>query len=166
MAIMAKLGEVVVKRATQKIKKTVEGIGYMAHTEVVIGITKDSDVGRESGITNSELLYLQENGVPSHNIPPRPVIKPALAQDEIKDKIKKLRKEAWKAALLEGDTDKAEMCLEKAGMVGRDACKAWITDGTHLTPNAESTIRRKGSSIPLIDSASMMNSISYEVRKK
>lgn len=163
---MAFFGGVIVKEAKNQIKKTVKGINYMLHTEVVVGITEESDVVRESGITNSQLLYLQENGVPSHNIPPRPVIKPALNQDEVKDKMKSLIKDAWKVALKNGDTDAAEQCFEKAGMVGRDACKDYITSGDKLAPNSEKTIRRKGSSTPLIDTGSMLNSISYEVRKK
>jgi len=51
-------------------------------------------------------------------------------------------------------------------MIGRDACKNYIKAGNNLAPNAPSTIAQKGSSKPLIDTGSMLNSITYAVRKK
>ena len=69
-------------------------------------------------------------------------------------------------AIVKGDTMSAEKEMNKAGMIGRDACKKYITDGTHLAPNAPATIARKGSSTPLIDTGALLNSITYEVRKK
>ncbi|MBO7631857.1 MAG: hypothetical protein J6S78_05965 [Lachnospiraceae bacterium] len=163
---MLNLSGVLIKQAKEKVKSMVKGFNYVTHTEVYVGITEETDVERESGITNAQLLYLQENGVPSHNIPPRPVIAPALDQDEVKDKMKKMIRQAMVAAIVQGNLDKAEQCYEKAGMVGRDACKKYITDGDKLTPNSPATIAKKGSSTPLIDTSSMLNSITYAVRRK
>ena len=143
-----------------------KGWQYVRKTEVVVGITEGSNATRESGVSNAELLYLHENGVPSHNIPPRPVLKPAIADAPTKMKIEKLMKEAMKEALVHGNVQKCEQNFHKAGMTGRDACKKWITDGSHLAPNAPATVARKGSSLPLVDTGSMLNSIDYEVRKK
>ena len=157
---------VTVKRAANQIKKMIAGFNYVVSTEVIVGITDETDVARENGLTNSQLLYLHENGVPSHNIPPRPVIKPALKQDEVKGKMKSLLRQGMVAAIVHGDLEKAEQCYEKAGMLGRDACKDYITSGDKLAPNSPITIARKGSSTPLIDTASMLNSITYAVRRK
>ena len=150
----------------KKIKELYEAFGFAMSTEVVVGITDETNSSRENGITNAELLYLHENGVPSHNIPPRPVLKPAIAQDGVRENIQSLMKQGLKEAFLHANKAGAEQYYHKAGMIGRDAAKKYITAGTNLAPNAESTIRRKGSSVPLIDKASMLNSITYAVRKK
>ena len=144
----------------------IEGWKFFAQNEVVVGITEDSNAERDEGISNAQLLYLHEQGIPSHNIPPRPVLDPAIMQDEVQSKIESLMKDAAKQALLNGDREAAEKDFHKAGMVGRDACKKWITDGNNLAPNAPSTIAKKGSSKPLVDTGSMLNSITYAVRKK
>lgn len=156
----------VVKKNSKQILNMIKGFNYVRKTEVVVGITEDSDVARENGLTNSQLLYLHENGVPSHNIPARPVLKPAIAENGTREKIQDLMKEGLKDAILRGDVERAEQCYHKAGMLGRDACKNYITSGSKLAPNAPSTIAKKGSSLPLVDTGSMLNSISYAVRKK
>lgn len=156
----------IVKENAALIKRLMEGWNYYRTHEVVVGITEESDSQRENGMTNASLLYLHENGVPSHNIPARPVLKPAIADAKTHQKIKKLLREAAVASMVQGNKAKCEQLMHKAGMVGRDACKAWITDGGHLAPNAPATIARKGSSLPLVDTGSMVNSISYAVRKK
>lgn len=154
------------KENTQAIKRLIDGFNFVRSMEVVVGITDETDVTRENGITNSQLLYLHEQGVPSKNIPPRPVLKPALEKDGAKKKMRKLIRDGMKEAMIHGDLTKARQCYEKAGMVGRDATKKYITDGNNLAPNAPSTIKKKGSSLPLVDTSSMLNSITYAVRKK
>ncbi len=154
----------VFKENGQAILNLVQGWLFFLHTEVVVGITEESNSARGS-VNNAELLYLHECGVPSHNIPSRPVLKPAIAQDNVKEMIEKLMKEAAEEALVHGNKAKAEQCFEKAGMAGRDACKSYIAAGVP-PPNAPSTIARKGSSLPLVDTGSMMGSITYAVRRK
>ena len=152
----------------------IQGWKFFYENEVVVGIPEEENVARENGMTNAGLLYLHEQGVPSHNIPPRPVLKPAIAREDVKGKIETLMRDAAESALVDGNVDNAKVCFEKAGMVGRDACKKYITEGTHLTPNAPSTIERKmekgnnkkGAPVPLVDTASMLNSITYAVRRK
>ncbi len=152
------------KENGQTIWNLIQGWLFFLQYEVVVGITEESNSGRGS-INNAELLYLHECGVPSHNIPARPVLKPAIGAENTKNKIETIMRDAALEALVYGNRQKAEQEFHKAGMIGRDACKAWITGG-NLAPNAPSTIRKKGSSRPLIDTASMMNSITYAVRKK
>lgn len=165
MAILGAAG-VTIKENAKLIKNLIEGFNYIAHTEVVVGITEESNAAKENGVTNSQLLYLHENGVPSHNIPPRPVLRPAIGQEDVRGKISKMMRDGFVAALVQGNTDACAQCFDKAGMVGRDACKNYIASGDKLAPNAPSTVARKGSSKPLIDTASMMNSITYAVRRK
>lgn len=150
---------------TKTIWNLILGWKYFLETEVVVGITEESNASREGGFTNAGLLYMHEQGVPSHNIPARPVLKPAIAQEKVKEEIETMMRDAAVAALVDGDRDTAEKCFEKAGMLGRDACKNYILGG-NLAPNAPSTIARKGSSQPLVDTGSLLGSISYAVRKK
>ena len=162
------------KESSKTIWNLIQGWKFFLENEVVVGITEETNQGRENGMTNASLLYLHEQGVPSHNIPPRPVLRPAIAQQEVREKIEVLMLDAAHAALAEGNREKAADCFEKAGMLGRDACKNYITDGGNLAPNAPSTYARKmakgkngkGKPVPLVDTASMLNSITYAVRKK
>jgi len=140
------------------------GWKYFLEHEVVVGITEESNVS-EGAFTSAGLLYMHNNGVPSRNIPARPVLGPALAQEDIAEAIRTMMMDAAENALVKGDMEKCAACFEKAGMLGRDACKNYVMGG-HLAPNAESTIRKKGSSRPLIDTGAMVESISYAVRKK
>ena len=156
----------VFKEAKQTIGNLIEGFAFYAKHEVVVGITQESNSGHKNGPTSAELLYLHEKGVPSHNIPPRPVLKPALAQPEVQKAIKSELRKAMIASFVTGNKKIAEMEMEKAGMLGRDACKKYIADGNKLAPNAPATIAKKGSSKPLIDTGAMMNSITYAVKEK
>ncbi len=155
----------VLKESGKTILNLIKGWNFFLKNEVVVGITMESNSGRGS-VNNAELLYLHECGVPSKNIPPRPVLKPALNQPDVKMKIEKLMRDAALEALVKGSPENAEKNFHKAGMIGRDACKKWISDGGHLAPNAPATIARKGSSKPLIDTGSMLGSITYAVRRK
>ena len=153
------------KEAAGAIKNLTEGWKYLRETDVVVGITENSDTAREGGVTNAQLLYLHENGVPSHNIPPRPVLIPAVREAATRSAIKSMLRAGAARAMI-GDVAGADAYYNKAGMLGRSACQKYITEGGNLAPNAPSTIARKGSSTPLIDTGSMLGSITYEVRKK
>ena len=143
--------------AKDKIQDLIAGWSYIRHHEVVVGVMDGE---------NASLLYMHETGVPSRNIPPRPVMKPALAQTDVKKEMQGCYRSAILHAMFLGDVEGAEQELNKMGMAGRDACKKWISDGTNLAPNAPSTIARKGSSVPLVDTGSLLNSFTYEIREK
>lgn len=53
---------------------------------------------------------------------------------------------------------------EQLGMLARDKVRLSFTDG-HLQPNAPSTIKKKGSSKPLIDTGQLRQSITYVVKE-
>lgn len=55
--------------------------------------------------------------------------------------------------------------LKEIGIFQKDLIQEKITDGD-FAPNAESTIRQKGSSKPLIDSGRMRQSVNYVIQKK
>ena len=68
---------------------------------------------------------------------------------------------------LEGDTDGAMAGMERAGTQGENAVKGWFTNPKNSwAENAESTIKQKGSSKPLIDTGQLRKSITHVVKKK
>jgi len=148
------------------------GWKFFLENEVVVGITEETSRD-EGAFTSAGLLYLHEQGVPSRNIVPRPVLRPAISDDKTKEKIEALMQDAAEAALVDGDMGRAKDDFEKAGMVGRDACKAWITE-QKVAPNKPSTIAKKkrkhqnnkGEPVALIDTGAMLEAITYAVRRK
>lgn len=59
----------------------------------------------------------------------------------------------------------AEQALKRIGLVGEKSIQEAITDGTY-EPNAPSTVRRKKSSKPLIDTGKMRQSVASVVRDR
>jgi hypothetical protein len=64
--------------------------------------------------------------------------------------------------MLDGKRDAAVTDLRRAGMEGQNRARAWFDDPRNgWAPNAQSTIRRKGSAKPLIQFDEMRKSIIY-----
>lgn len=162
MELFEFLGEV---RATDRQLQAVQkSIKTLKTVDVLVGVPQEETGREEKGVTNAELLYIHTNGSPANNIPSRPIIEPAI-QDS-KEEIGTLLKEAILKAL-EGDTDGAMAGMEKVGLQGENAAKGWFTNPkNNWAENAESTIKQKGSSKPLIDTGQLRKSITYVVKKK
>lgn len=138
---------------------------YM-HTHGVrkLSMRQENQEAMDSGAPYSQAyqMYLQSHGSPLWNSPPRPIIEPAI--EAHKEEL---------AALLRGALEKAldgrpfEVELQKAGMKGQNVTRAWFTDPRNgWAPNSPVTIAKKGSSIPLIDTAEMRKSITWVLRDK
>ena len=106
-------------------------------------------------------LYLHTHGSPLMQIPPRPIIEPAIkAHGNLEPITMELRAAA--TAALAGQRQKAMTHLHRAGLTAQNAVRAWFTDPrNHWAPNAPSTIARKGSDKPLIDTGELRKSITY-----
>ena len=105
----------------------------------------------ESDLNNAETLFLLSKGSPIKGQPPRPVLEPAVQADGNRQPI--ARELANKAkAQLDGDEAGATRFAQRAALAGQNAARAWFTDPrNNWAPNAPSTIRRKGSNRPGID---------------
>ena len=110
---------------------------------------------QDSKVTNAELAFLMTSGVymiskgdPVQRIPPRPFVEPAIEREL--PKIEAILKSSLSYSL-DGREDLAEQERIKAGIVGENAIRKFIRDypANKLTPNAPSTIRRKGEDHPL-----------------
>lgn len=105
-------------------------------------------------------LYVHENGSPLWNIPPRPILEPAM--DNGKEQIAKLMKDVANDAL-EGNNIKPG--LEKIGMQGQNIARDWFTNpANNWAANSEETAKKKGSDRPLIDSGELRKSITYVIK--
>lgn len=129
----------------------------LAKKEVVVGIPQESN-SKRGKITNAELLFIHEHGSPIKNIPPRPVLKPAIENN--KDKIKYLYQEEFKNLMsLKSNPN----FLNELGLFSQNAIRDRFTNND-WQPLMEATIEKKGSSNPLIDTGELRKSITYVVR--
>ncbi len=119
-----------------------------------------------SDVNNAELLFIHTNGSPINKVPARPVVQPAIAADGNKQAISRELSASIKATL-DGDKELAEQKMLRAALAGQNAARKWFTDGrNNWAPNAPSTIRRKGSDRPLIDTGALRASIVGVVREE
>lgn len=129
----------------------------MAELEVCIGF-QHGKATEDDGTDVCDVAAWNELG--TEHIPARPFLRKSV--DENKDKIDGFL-QARKADLLSGVS--VEHVLKEIGIFQKDLVQEKITEG-HFKKNAASTIERKGSSKPLIDTGRMRQSVGYIVRKK
>lgn len=136
----------------------------LARVSVYVGVPQANASRSGAKINNAELLYIHTNGSPARNIPARPVIEPALKYH--KDKIMEQYSKAMTAAAA-GDDGGLTAALIRTGLAGQNAARDWFTNPANgWAPNSPRTIARKGSSRPLIDTATLRKSIIYVVREE
>lgn len=103
-------------------------------------------------------MYVHSHGSPLMNVPPRPVIEPAIESNI--EPINDMMKEGIKSYLISGST----AGLKRAGIFAVGASKGWFEDSrNNWAPNSPYTIRKKGSDKPLINTSEMRKSITYVV---
>lgn len=108
-------------------------------------------------------MYLHTHGSPLWQIPPRPIIEPAIEAKGNREAILAELKKAAEATL-EGKKPEAIRALQRAGLTAQNRVRAWFTDPRNgWAPNAPSTIKAKGSAQPLIDHGELRRSITYVV---
>lgn len=173
------------KISTPSDEKLLEEIlkGLEKHS-VYVGIPEDN-AGRKAGeMNNPTLLYIHSHGSPVKNIPARPVIKPAIEDQENRYKLNSL----FLKAALEGIKGNEQNLLKQLGRIGKAAqnmCRDWFTNPKNgWPPNQPATVKGKlrkmskskraaamavykqGESIdsPLIDTGQLRKSIVYVVK--
>lgn len=124
---------------------------------VSVGIHEaEGSASEEGGATVAEIGSYHEFGL---GVPQRSFIRDWFDENEEanKERIRKLAK-----AVAEGKIPSAEMALERFGLYAVGSIQSRIADG--IEPElAEETIRRKGSSTPLIDTGTLRSSITHKV---
>jgi hypothetical protein len=71
-----KTGLTIVRDNLSKVSKSIDALG---RSRVMVGVPADKASRSGDTINNAALAYIQENGAPEVNIPPRPFMKPGIA---------------------------------------------------------------------------------------
>ncbi|MGP1365885.1 MAG: hypothetical protein ACTTKW_01000 [Schwartzia sp. (in: firmicutes)] len=188
-------GIVRVKKRGQFLGRTFGRITPLINARVYVGVPAENAPREGDTINNAELLYIQTHGVrdmamrddmaadlasgmkysaahslyvkehgsPLWHIPPRPVLEPA-----IKERRKAIAKQLKAASVdaLCGKKGEALAHFSRAGQIGANAARRWFhSQNNQWPPNAVSTVKRKGSNAPLIDTGAMRQAITYVVEK-
>ena len=146
-----------------------EALRLLTQESVFVGIPEKTD-GRKDGdpIGNAGIGFVQENGSPAQNIPPRPFLVPGVAavQDQLADEL-----QAGADAVLVGRFDAVRTSYNRAGILAVNSVRATITAGEGFDPLSKRTLAaraRRGVSRtkPLIDTGQLRASVTYVVRKR
>jgi len=137
----------------------------IASTQVLVGIPAAKSPRQGDPINNAALGYIHEFGSPAHNIPARPWLGPPV--NRMRDEAAAMLKKAAELRF-DGKAAESDQVLNALGLTAQNKVKANIVAGgdPKFAPNAPSTIARKGSDRPLVDTAQMLNSVTYVLRKK
>lgn len=149
--------------ANVKVKTTAAGkkfekmLNELSQLQVRIGYQKGNATD-DDGTDYCDIAAWNELG--TEHTPSRPFLRKSV--DENEAKINAFL-QSQKADLVKGVP--AEQILKKIGIFQKDLIQEKITEGSYA-PNAPSTIARKGSSKPLIDTGKMRQSVNYVIQKK
>ena len=139
--------------SSDDLQHRLENIKTLSQATVQVGLLDNADPHLKF------ILLIQEHGSPINNIPPRPVLAPALHQPETRTAMAQAMAAAVHAAWNEQDPIPA---FESAGQIGADGIRAYI-DSHIPPPNSPATIARKGFDLPLYDTGALYNAFDYEV---
>lgn len=129
----------------------------LAKLEVRIGF-QQGDATEEDGTDICDVAAWNELG--TSNIPARPFLRRSV--DDNEDKINSFL-QSKKSDLINGKS--GEQILKEIGIFQKDLIQEKITSGD-FEANAPSTVRKKGSSKPLIDTGRMRQSVNYVVKRR
>lgn len=126
-------------------------------SKVYVGVTK-STAPREQGQTNSAVIaYVHEFGI---GVPERSFMRSTIIENA--QKYQQIHRDNILPAIRSGVLS-AEECYRRLGTVAQSDMQQKMVNGS-FTPLKEETIKRKGSSKPLIDTGALRQAITYEVR--
>lgn len=129
----------------------------LAEKEVRVGF-QHGKATEEDGTDICDIAAWNELG--TVHIPARPFLRQSV--DDNLSKINSFLQEK-KNDLVRGTS--AEQILKEIGIFQKDLIQEKITNGS-FAPNAPSTVKKKGSSKPLIDTGRMRQSVNYEIKVK
>lgn len=130
--------------------------------EVLVGFPASANTRSGGEITNAALGYIHDNGSPAANIPARPFMRPGV--ENARAEAAAIFRDAA-ARELRGETGAIERSLHLVGLLVVGSIQRKITEGP-FEPLRPATIRRKGSSRPLIDTGQMRQAVSHVIRDR
>ena len=166
--------KITVTENTDQIKKRAKCLEYLQKHRVDVGLTS------KASARSKFLLAIHTRGSPIMRIPPRPVVRPALAKEALRTEMAECLMESCEAAN-KGDLSGMKAGLEKAGQRGADGIREYIDAGI-APPNSPVTltggwiynrVAKKGVPVsgksgdkPLIDTGELYNDFDYEITEK
>lgn len=165
---------------TDKSQEIVKALKSLSRQKVLVGIPQSEDQRPGSPIGNAALGYIHEFGSPAQNIPPRPWLIPSV--NDSLDKAVIYLEQAAKHAF-SGNSSGASRALNAAGQYTVNKIKTRIRSKIP-PPLAPATVRNRinknpsrkriaarrpltaADFTPLIDTAQLINSITYVVTVK
>jgi hypothetical protein len=140
-----------------------KAMNQLTKSRALVGVTQQKSSRKGEPVNNAELAYIHTNGSPLQHIPARPIIEPAIEAPDNKLAITQEMQGAAGAAL-DGKQQESKQFMKRAGLTAQNRVRSWFTDSrNNWAPNAPSTIARKGSDKPLIDTGSLRQAMSYAV---
>lgn len=124
-------------------------------------LAKDGSQNHSEGITVFQIGMIHEFGVPEKNIPRRSFIRVPI-ENNIKE-ITKLIENNHK--LVSENAMSAKVALDRIGIKAQNTIKESFRNND-WKPLKRATVKRKGSSRPLIDKGQLIGSISFIVEKE
>ena len=146
------IGKQQVEEALKALAKKLEGA-----TRVLVGVPEGAGA-YEDGLTIATIAAVNNFGSADGKIPPRPFLQPAINKGA--PEYQRLA-EVMIPKVLSGEMT-MKVLLEQMGNLAEGHVKQEITD-LDTPPNAQSTIDKKGSDSPLIDTGALRQSIRYVV---
>ena len=145
-------------RMTKEGEKLMRELETLKRTQVRVGF-RQGEAQEENGVEIVDVAMWNELGTSS--TPSRPFMRDSVDKhiDAIQDFCMKQGKQ-----VVEGKIT-AQQCLNAIGVYQKGLVQTEIRDG-EFEPNAPSTIKKKGSDHPLIDTGTMRQSVSYVITDK
>ena len=152
----------------------VRALNALTHNDVLVGVPEKTAGRKTQGkrqMNNATLAYIHDNGSPLAHIPQREFLRPGIKNAQ--QDIVKYLEGAGKAAL-NGKEQTIGKYLDAAGLTAQKSIRRKIQTGP-FTPLKAATVKarkrkhpsRKNTRVtPLIDTGSMLASISYVIRSK
>lgn len=144
------------------LRKLAQQVGQLGQQRVKVGVLASSGGRQRRGsITMAELATIHEFGSPAANVPERSFIRRTFTAKE--SEVTAMITRLLGAVVNKGMS--ASRALELLGAFAAAEVKKTITEGVS-PPNAPSTVAKKGSSRPLIDTGRLLGSIQYKVVRR
>ena len=166
--------KITITENTDQIKKRAKCLKYLQTHRVDVGLTSGASA------RSKFLLAIHTRGSPVMRIPPRPVVRPALAKETLRAEMAESLMESCEAAA-KGDLYGMQAGLEKAGQRGADGIREYIDAGID-PPNAPVTlaggwirnraagksvlVKGKSGTTPLVDTGQLYDDFGYEVTER
>ena len=166
--------KIAITENTDQIKKRAKCLEYLKKHRVDVGLTS------KASARSKFLLAIHTRGSPVMRIPPRPVVRPALAKEELRTEMAECLMESCEAAA-KGDLPGTQARLENAGKRGADGIRKYIDAGI-APPNSPVTlsggwiynrvakkgvlVKGKAGDKALLDTGALYNDFDYEVTER